>query len=52
MAIDGIFTSLELLLHAKGRFLDFGKATHSNHCVVWDDIHSKTATPNYLEEII
>jgi len=37
-SINGIFIYVELLPHAKGGFLAFGEATHSNHRAVWVDI--------------
>ncbi len=37
-AIDGIFLSHSLLEDAKGRFLEFGEVTVSNHRAVWIDI--------------
>jgi len=50
--IDGIFISTKLLPQVKSSFLAFGKATHSNHHMVWLDIQSKLMGVHQPKEII
>jgi len=49
--IDGIFVLKALMEDAKGRFLQFGDVTISNHYAVWLDIKASLVGTDQEQDI-